>query len=61
MLPQRSLRVPRVLVLSAYDHLPKGRVRFSRVNIYARDRDTCQYCGRHPSVTELTRPELPPH
>jgi 5-methylcytosine-specific restriction endonuclease McrA len=42
----RTIRVPRVLVLSAYDHLPRGRVRFSRLNIYARDNDTCQYCGK---------------
>jgi 5-methylcytosine-specific restriction endonuclease McrA len=43
----RSIRVPRVVVLSAFEHLPKGRVRFSRLNIYARDADTCQYCGAH--------------
>ena len=43
----RTIRVPRVVVLSAFEHLPKGRVRFSRLNIYARDNDTCQYCGAH--------------
>jgi 5-methylcytosine-specific restriction endonuclease McrA len=42
----RRIRVPRVLVLSAYEYMPRGRVRFSRLNIYARDNDTCQYCGR---------------
>ncbi|MBN1210607.1 MAG: HNH endonuclease [Myxococcaceae bacterium] len=49
----RSIRVPRVLVLSAYEYLPKGRVRFSRLNIYARDHDTCQYCGRTLPRSEL--------
>ncbi|HZI10652.1 MAG TPA: HNH endonuclease [Myxococcus sp.] len=49
----RTIRVPRVLVLSAYDHLPRGRVRFSRLNIYARDADTCQYCGKSLPRTEL--------
>ncbi|MBI3183867.1 MAG: HNH endonuclease [Myxococcales bacterium] len=49
----RRIRVPRVLVLSAYEHLPRGRVRFSRLNIYARDHDTCQYCG-----LQLPRGEL---
>ncbi|MFL5320661.1 MAG: HNH endonuclease [Myxococcaceae bacterium] len=44
--PSQQIRVPRVLVLSAYEHLPKGRVRFSRLNIYARDQDTCQYCSK---------------
>ncbi len=49
----RTIRVPRVLVLSAYDHLPRGRVRFSRLNIYARDVDTCQYCGKNLPRSEL--------
>jgi 5-methylcytosine-specific restriction endonuclease McrA len=42
----RQIRVPRVIVLLVYEHLPKARVRFSRFNIYARDDNTCQYCGR---------------
>ncbi|WP_426751827.1 HNH endonuclease [Myxococcus sp. Y35] len=49
----RTIRIPRVLVLSAYDHLPRGRVRFSRLNIYARDNDTCQYCGKNLPRSEL--------
>ena len=49
----RTIRVPRVLVLSAYEYLPKGRVRFSRLNIYARDHDTCQYCARTLPRSEL--------
>jgi 5-methylcytosine-specific restriction endonuclease McrA len=45
----RRIRVPRVIVLLAYERLPRTRVRFSRFNIYARDDNTCQYCGvRHP-------------
>ncbi|MFL5273663.1 MAG: HNH endonuclease [Anaeromyxobacteraceae bacterium] len=39
------IRVPRVIVLMAYERMPKTRVRFSRFNIYARDDNTCQYCG----------------
>ena len=42
----RIIRVPRVLVLSAYDRFPKRTVRFSRLNIMLRDRHTCQYCGK---------------
>ena len=49
----RRIRIPRVLVLSAYEHLPKGRVRFSRLNIYSRDGDTCQYCGHKLARNEL--------
>jgi 5-methylcytosine-specific restriction endonuclease McrA len=40
------IRVPRVILLCAFDRVPKRHVRFSRINIYARDRNTCQYCGR---------------
>jgi 5-methylcytosine-specific restriction endonuclease McrA len=47
----RPIRVPRVIVLMAYERMPKTRVRFSRFNIYARDENTCQYCGaRLPRV-----------
>ena len=42
----RSIRMPRVVVLTMFEKLPRVRVRFSRLNIYARDEDTCQYCGR---------------
>ena len=40
------VRVPRVILLTAFDRVPRRHVRFSRVNIYARDRNCCQYCGR---------------
>ena len=49
----RRIRVPRVVVLSAYEYIPRGRVRFSRLNIYARDQDTCQYCHRQLPRNEL--------
>ena len=45
-LTDRIIRVPRVIVLMVYDRLPKRRVRFNRLNIYARDNNICQYCGR---------------
>jgi 5-methylcytosine-specific restriction endonuclease McrA len=45
-LVNRMIRVPRVVLLIAYDRVPKRHVRFSRFNIYARDRNCCQYCGR---------------
>ena len=56
----RRIRVPRVLVLSAFEHLPKSRVRFSRLNIYARDGDTCQYCGRKLARSELNLDHILP-
>ncbi len=52
-LVNRAIKVPRVILLIAYDRVPKRRIRFSRYNIFARDRNTCQYCGRVFSRSEL--------
>jgi 5-methylcytosine-specific restriction endonuclease McrA len=41
-----ALKVPRVVVLQAYDKMPRTQVRFSRQNIYLRDKFTCQYCAK---------------
>jgi 5-methylcytosine-specific restriction endonuclease McrA len=56
----RRIRVPRVIVLIAYEHLPRTRVRFSRFNIYARDDNTCQYCGRRHRRAELNLDHVVP-
>ena len=47
------IRVPRVILLQAFDRVPKRHVRFSRINIYARDRNTCQYCGKRFARSDL--------
>ncbi|MFT3916247.1 MAG: HNH endonuclease [Anaeromyxobacteraceae bacterium] len=56
----RRIRIPRVIVLIAYEHLPKTRVRFSRFNIYARDDNTCQYCGKRFRRAELNLDHVVP-
>lgn len=40
------LAVPRIIRLLAYDRLPRQDVKFNRRNIYARDENRCQYCGK---------------
>jgi 5-methylcytosine-specific restriction endonuclease McrA len=40
------LRIPRVILLVMFDRLPKKEVKFTRHNIFERDKNTCQYCGR---------------
>jgi 5-methylcytosine-specific restriction endonuclease McrA len=42
-----KILVPRVITLQIFDRIPRRHVRFSRLNIFARDRNACQYCGRH--------------
>jgi 5-methylcytosine-specific restriction endonuclease McrA len=43
--PTRAIRIPRVIQLVYYDRLPRREVRFTRRNIFFRDRNRCQYCG----------------
>jgi 5-methylcytosine-specific restriction endonuclease McrA len=56
----RRIRVPRVIVLLAYDRMPRARVRFSRFNIYARDDNTCQYCGQRWARADLNLDHVVP-
>jgi len=43
--PTMVIAIPRVVVLERWHSPRKTRVRFSRHTVYARDNDTCQYCG----------------
>ena len=48
------IKIPAVVrLLRAFRRHAKP-VKFSRVNIYARDHYRCQYCGRRASISELT-------
>lgn len=49
----KMIRVPRVILLLTYEKMPKKKVRFSRINIFARDKNTCQYCGKKHQKTDL--------
>ncbi len=43
-----------VIVLTSYSGVGDRTVTFSRLNLYRRDRNTCQYCGERPGTRELT-------
>ena len=50
-----SVKLPSILRLLKYVKVRKSRiVKFSRANIYARDKYTCQYCNTPFSTEELT-------
>jgi 5-methylcytosine-specific restriction endonuclease McrA len=49
-----EIQVPRVIRLLDYDKLPKATVKFNRRNIFARDNNLCQYCGKKYPTTELS-------
>jgi len=53
-LVNRMIRIPRVILLLTYDRVPRGTIRFNRLNIYLRDRETCQYCGGKFPKSELS-------
>lgn len=56
----RAIRVPRVILLVSYDRVPRRRVRFSRFNVFARDKNTCQYCGCRFARNELNLDHVVP-
>lgn len=49
-----EIQVPRVIRLLFYERLPKQAVRFNRRNIFARDANRCQYCGKRFPTSELS-------
>ena len=40
-----ALRVPKIIVLALYDRVPRKEVKFTRQNVFLRDKYTCQYCA----------------
>jgi len=49
-----DVAVPRVIRLYGYDRLPAQVVKLNRRNLFARDRNHCQYCGKHFSTCDLS-------
>ena len=39
------IRIPRIILLLFFDRMPNKEVKFTRHNIFERDKNTCQYCG----------------
>src|SRR5271165_1401119 len=56
----RAMRVPSVIRLLAYRHIPQQTRALSRKNILLRDRNTCQFCGRVFTAAELTLDHVVP-
>lgn len=52
--------VPPVIQLLNFDRVPRSRVKFTRANIYMRDRYRCQYCGHKGKRSELNIDHLVP-
>ncbi|MHB0969110.1 MAG: HNH endonuclease [Thermoanaerobaculia bacterium] len=58
--PRRNILVPHVVQLLRFDKVPRQEVKFSRGNIYLRDHNRCQYCGRKFLSSELSLDHIVP-
>lgn len=55
-----EIAVPKVIRLLGYDRLPDQRVKLNRRNLFARDRNRCQYCGKYFPTNELSIDHVTP-
>jgi 5-methylcytosine-specific restriction endonuclease McrA len=49
-----EIQAPRVIRLTGFDRLPRQTIKFNRRNIFARDNNQCQYCGKKFPTSELS-------
>lgn len=56
----KTIRIPRVIILQVFDRFPRLHVRFSRQNIYLRDKLVCQYCGERFARADLNLDHVVP-
>jgi 5-methylcytosine-specific restriction endonuclease McrA len=55
-----QIAVPKVIRLLGYDRLPRVEVKLNRRNLYARDQNRCQYCGKRFPTSELSLDHVVP-
>lgn len=55
-----EIQVPRVIRLLDYDRIPRQSIKFNRRNIFARDSNLCQYCGKKFSTADLSLDHVVP-
>ena len=55
-----ALQVPRIIRLFSYNKVPRLGLRFNRRNVFARDGNRCQYCGKSFPTSELSLDHVRP-
>lgn len=55
-----QIAVPRIVRLLGFDRLPRTTVKLNRRNIFARDENCCQYCGKRFPTSELSLDHVVP-
>ncbi len=49
-----QIAVPKIIRLLDYDKVPSANVKLNRRNLFARDQNRCQYCGKRFPTSELS-------
>ncbi|MEW6250086.1 MAG: HNH endonuclease [Planctomycetota bacterium] len=55
-----QIAVPKIIRLLGYDKLPAAGVKLNRRNLFARDQNRCQYCGKRYPTSELSLDHIIP-
>jgi 5-methylcytosine-specific restriction endonuclease McrA len=55
-----QIAVPKIIRLLVYEKVPSTSVKLNRRNLFARDQNRCQYCGRRRPTTELSLDHVVP-
>ena len=55
-----QIAVPKIIRLLGYDKLPATGVKLNRRNLFARDQNRCQYCGKRFPTSELSLDHVVP-
>lgn len=50
---RHSIRVPKIILLTLFDKVPKKELKLTRKNVFDRDKYQCQYCGKKLPSEEL--------
>ncbi len=59
-LPAIEIAIPKIIRLLSYDKFVRPEVRLTRRNLFSRDKNKCQYCGKRFSATDLTLDHVVP-
>lgn len=50
---RQSIRVPKIILLSVFDKVPTKELKLTRKNVFERDKQRCQYCGKRFETEDL--------
>jgi 5-methylcytosine-specific restriction endonuclease McrA len=55
-----AIQVPKIIRLMSYERVPRNAVKFNRRNIFLRDENRCQYCGKKFGTHKLSLDHVMP-